>query len=768
MASPLPPLAPAGRADDRQGPKPFVARTGEIDSAFDTARLERWLPPGLRNSRWLGWRLRALVMLALAGCVALFMWTRHLTAQPWLDANWRANAHGQLELTATNHPALAPFVGRALLGVVGADGRTAVLDALALQRSPRWLSGDAERARHRELQEQLRAALAQARVRLYFSDGGSAELEPGARGSLQLGLMYWLLSAMALVLLLVAMVAVLARPSLPNGLYALMALCQCGNLLFIAAATALDLALPSGHALLELRARTAFDLVTAAAIVHATSVHPRVLPGARLIATAAWGIVGTLLVLVLAQSLPEAWWWTQGAGAVFGVAAIALLSWSYRLEPHPYALVIRRFGLVTVSTWILLTAAVAASGQEPGLQQGIATIGSMIWVVFVASLLLLAPFLTKSQQVLREFSLLAGISTVATSLDLLFAAAFSFGEFTSITLSVFLSLGLYAGARQWLLNHLRGTHMVTTERLFERLYRMARDVQTRPERAAPALLDLLRELFEPLEASVALFAIPRARSSGNGSTLLVPVPDLSRASIGADQTLVLRFSQRGRRLFTEEDGRLANRIVEQLRRAVVFDQAVERGRSEERSRLAQDLHDDIGARLLTLMYQAQSPEHEDYIRHTLQDLKTLTRGLAANSHQLSHAAGEWKADLQQRLKLAHVALDWQAHFGRDAELNVVQWSALTRVLRELVSNIIAHAQATQVTIALAFGDDSLELQVRDNGRGRNPQAWAHGLGLGGVRKRVKQLGGEVEWREAAPTGIECRVRFARWSQHLAA
>ena len=95
-------------------------------------------------------------------------------------------------------------------------------------------------------------------------------------------------------------------------------------------------------------------------------------------------------------------------------------------------------------------------------------------------------------------------------------------------------------------------------------------------------------------------------------------------------------------------------------------------------------------------------------------------------------------------------------------------SALTRVLRELVSNIIAHAQATQVTIALAFGDDSLVLQVRDNGRGRNPQAWAHGLGLGGVRKRVKQLGGEVEWREAAPTGIECCVRFARWSQHLAA
>ena len=49
------------------------------------------------------------------------------------------------------------------------------------------------------------------------------------------------------------------------------------------------------------------------------------------------------------------------------------------------------------------------------------------------------------------------------------------------------------------------------------------------------------------------------------------------------------------------------------------------------------------------------------------------------------------------------------------------------------------------------------VQMVDNGLGRNPRAWSHGLGLGGVRKRVKQLGGEVEWREVQPHGIGCRV-----------
>ena len=83
---------------------------------------------------------------------------------------------------------------------------------------------------------------------------------------------------------------------------------------------------------------------------------------------------------------------------------------------------------------------------------------------------------------------------------------------------------------------------------------------------------------------------------------------------------------------------------------------------------------------------------------------------------------------------------------------MVQWSALTRVLRELVSNAIAHSQAQPCRHRLpSLEGDRLQLTVTDDGTGRNPRAWSHGLGLGGVRKRVKQLGGEVEWREVEPT-----------------
>jgi signal transduction histidine kinase len=322
---------------------------------------------------------------------------------------------------------------------------------------------------------------------------------------------------------------------------------------------------------------------------------------------------------------------------------------------------------------------------------------------------------------------------------------------------------VYSGARQWILNQLLGSSMLTTERMFEQLYRIAREVEAHPERTPALLAQLLRDLFEPMEVSLSERQSSLTRVAGDGSTLLVPVPTLSGDKAGSRGSITIRFAHRGRRLFTHDDARLTDRIVEQLRRAVAFDKAVEQGRSEERMRLAQDLHDDIGARLLTLMYKAQSPEMEEYVRHTLQDLKTLTRGLAAPNHRLSHAAAEWKADLTQRLTAAHVALGWSCNFDEDMLLTVVQWSALTRVLRELVSNAIAHAQAQRVDIEFTLAADQLQLTVTDNGNGRNPRAWSHGLGLGGVRKRVKQLGGAVEWREVEPRGISCRVSIREWS-----
>ncbi len=725
------------------------------DSALDSGLSEPQAGAAPYAVRWMGWRLRLLVAFALIGCLGIFALIRGITMAPHIDATWQVDAQGRIELAASNDPKLHAHIGQALKGALDGDTSVVLNDALPLQHSPRWVIDDADRLRQQELHERLGAVVAQDRVKLVFADG-TAEVHPTARGLGGLSVLFWLLSLFALGLYLVAMVVLLAHPSGRNLVYAVMALCQSGNLLFIAVEATLECGLPEPFARLDMPLRMTFDLVTAAAMVNAACLHPRRLPGSGWIALIGWGVAAALVGGCALGGLPHIWWWTQGAVIGLGLLAIGLLSWSYQIEPHPFALVLRRFGIVTVATWTLLTVALAAADRLPGIPHNIADIGSMVWYVFLGSLLLLVPFLAKSQNFMREFSLLAAISTVATSLDLLFVAVFSLGQFASLTLSLFVSLAVYSGVRQWILNQLRGSSILTTERMFEQLYRIAREVEAEPERTPALLSQLLGDLFEPLEVSAAERRGGKTRVAGDGSSMLVPVPLL-----GGDSTprgaVMIRFAQRGRRLFTSEDARLTDRIVEQLRRAVHFDKAVEQGRSEERLRLAQDLHDDIGARLLTLMYKAQSPEMEDYVRHTLQDLKTLTRGLAASNHRLSHAAAEWKSDLAHRLTAAHVELKWSFAFDEDMLLTVVHWSALTRVMRELVSNVIAHSQAQRIDIDFRLESDRIELTITDDGVGRNPRAWSHGLGLGGVRKRVKQLGGEVEWREVTPHGISCRV-----------
>ena len=314
--------------------------------------------------------------------------------------------------------------------------------------------------------------------------------------------------------------------------------------------------------------------------------------------------------------------------------------------------------------------------------------------------------------------------------------------------------------RQWTARPLPGAEGMSAERLFDSLYRVARALEPAPEHAERQIGALLREVFDPLEIDYSARTVSRIRVTQDGSALVVPFPQIGDEGgpPPATGSIVLRQARQGQRLFNDDDRHLAERMIEQLSRAVAYDRAVERGRTEERARLAQDLHDDIGARLLTLMYRAPNAEIEEYIRHTLQDLKTLTRGLAASNHRLSHAAAEWKSDLSQRLNATGCDLRWSFSADRDITLNVVQWSGLTRVIRELVNNIISHARATQVEVSVQVDRGQLLLCIADDGIGRAPGGWSHGLGLGGVRKRVKLLGGHVQWQEVEPRGIRCEVR----------
>jgi signal transduction histidine kinase len=718
-------------------------------------------------------RLQALVLLAFAGAIAIFGLMRWLSATPTIDAAWglgEAQADGQkLVLLHSADPALDALRGRALVAVSTPDGAAYAVDARLLHRWLRWELNDSLRGAALAQHLALGRCLATGHVQLHFEGGEVVTVQAVARGqseaSARIGLVFLPLAALSLLLCLSACMVVLARPQARTGLFAVILLCQAASLLLIGLESSNGLGLPAPGWIGDFRLRAAIDLCTGAAVIHGFSLNPRKLPHSGLMALAAWAVVPAWLLMAWVAEAPavQAGWLAQVTCLALGLAAVTIMTLSHRLSPDPYARTMLRLSMAAVFALALATWPVAMAGSDPEVPRW----ASLAWHLFFSSLLLLMPWLWRGRQVLRDFAVMAGIGALTTALVLLlvplvsigFAGAMGFAAVAAVAAVV--ACGLLLLARLRFLKHLAAHRVRVTERTFDQLYRAAREAQMRPQHYPQLLAQLLRDLFEPMEMLPVERVPLRSRVIGGGSALLVPVRSKDDGTTPAG-AMALRFAQQGERLFTQEDARLADRVIDQLSRAVAYDQAVERGRTEERVRIAQDLHDDIGARLLTLMYQAPTPELEDYIRHTLQDLKTLTRGLAVTEHRLSHAAAEWKADLIQRLTAAHVSLGWSVDFDTDRVLTVVQWSALTRVLRELVTNALYHGHAMRIEIDLVLRAGELRLQVSDDGVGRQPETWAHGLGLGGVRKRVKLLGGEVAWHENDPCGIACLVRISEF------
>ena len=67
----------------------------------------------------MGWRLRLLVVAALIGCVAVFALVRAMAAMPHIDASWRTDSRGHMELISSADPALRAHAGKTLSSVTG-------------------------------------------------------------------------------------------------------------------------------------------------------------------------------------------------------------------------------------------------------------------------------------------------------------------------------------------------------------------------------------------------------------------------------------------------------------------------------------------------------------------------------------------------------------------------------------------------------------------------------------------------------------------------
>jgi PAS domain S-box-containing protein len=228
----------------------------------------------------------------------------------------------------------------------------------------------------------------------------------------------------------------------------------------------------------------------------------------------------------------------------------------------------------------------------------------------------------------------------------------------------------------------------------------------------------------------------------------------------ANSELELRVAERTREL----SGALARQ-----RELAAYSETV---REEERTRIAREVHDELGSLLVALKMDInwldkRLSEQQARLPEAAQEMRERMRSKCQNMSRLIESAvgnvGRIITDLRPSI-LDHqglwAALEWQAHeFVQSAELEL-DWDmqvpdapdlaepvalAAFRIFQEMLSNVGRHARASRIAVRIVGDPERLRITVEDNGIGAAADAFdsSRAYGIMGMRERARHFGGQI-------------------------
>ena len=279
------------------------------------------------------------------------------------------------------------------------------------------------------------------------------------------------------------------------------------------------------------------------------------------------------------------------------------------------------------------------------------------------------------------------------------------------------------------------------------LFRDILDISHAPQRAEGQRLwlALLHQYFQPLEISIAEESEagqqPTVRE--DGLVLLVP-------ATGDLPALRLGYASGGRRLFHRSDIAAASQLRDMLHHASASRDAYQRGVNEERSRIARDLHDNIGSHLLTALHHQDSQYSKAAISRGIDEMQDIIQGLTGQAIPLADLVADLRHETGLRLAAANMHLDWPCALEETEQdrllLDYHQQRQYRAVMRELVSNIIRHSGANRVRVDLMVEGDWLRCEFQDDGNGFDGKAPSDVKGRHGLMSLQQRLASNATLR----------------------
>ncbi|MBV8251189.1 MAG: sensor histidine kinase [Chitinophaga sp.] len=211
-------------------------------------------------------------------------------------------------------------------------------------------------------------------------------------------------------------------------------------------------------------------------------------------------------------------------------------------------------------------------------------------------------------------------------------------------------------------------------------------------------------------------------------------------------------------------------------------EAILQGGEQERKRIAEDLHDEVGAQLsvLKLTIGGLQPllktgngeaerlkETKEFTDTIIQQLRFISQSLhpqALENLGLAHALDSF-CSLMNKNKQVKIK------FKTDASTNAVDKAKalhVYRVVQELINNILKHAQASEVEISYHSTPSLLTIHVEDDGNGallgqlEAARKKTGSLGLKNIESRLDIIGGNISYNQRTPKGTIAQIQVENY------
>lgn len=202
---------------------------------------------------------------------------------------------------------------------------------------------------------------------------------------------------------------------------------------------------------------------------------------------------------------------------------------------------------------------------------------------------------------------------------------------------------------------------------------------------------------------------------------------------------------------------------------------LDRVRENERRHLAREIHDELGQKLTSLRFQVamlsagiNAPQADlsqtanallRQIDETIESVRAIASDLRPAVLDLGlTAAVEWQLQEFHR----RTGINYKLHISdADIPLDNDRATAVFRIIQESLTNVIRHANASEISLRIDKADDVLKLRFSDNGIGIQPDSLekSRSFGIAGMRERVRLLDGNLTIRSRPGHGVQININI---------